>query len=144
MAHMYFNMLTTLEVLLLLIVPITAQAHSGRTDANGGHMNRKTDQYHCHSAYCSAQSAPSIYISDIQSSLSVRYNRKDWPHWIDEDNDGQNTRAEVLIESSQVPVKFKRNRGCSVSHGLWTDPYTGMTSTQESDLDIDHIVPLVP
>jgi len=141
-------MLTTLNALLLLIVTVTAQAHSGRTDANGGHMNRKTGQYHCHSAYCSVPSSPSapsvppIYISDIQSTPSARYNRKDWPHWIDEDNDCQNTRAEVLIESSQVPVKFKRNRGCSVSHGLWVEPYTGMTFTQASDLDIDHVVPL--
>jgi hypothetical protein len=135
-------MLITLKALLLLIVPITAQAHSGRTDANGGHMNRKTGQYHCHSAYCSVPSATPSYTSKIQSAPSTRYNRKDWSHWVDEDNDCQNTRAEMLIESSQVPVKFKRNRGCSVSHGLWVGPYTGMTFTQASDLDIDHVVPL--
>jgi hypothetical protein len=135
-------MLITLKALLLLIVPITAQAHSGRTDANGGHMNRKTGLYHCHKSYCSAPSATPSYTANIQSTPSTRYNRKDWPHWIDEDNDCQNTRAEILIESSQVPVKFKRNRGCSVSHGLWVGPYTGMTFTQASDLDIDHIVPL--
>jgi len=105
-------------------------------------MNRKTGQYHCHSAYCSAPSATPSYTANIQSVPSTRYNRKDWPHWIDEDNDCQNTRAEILIESSQVPVKFKRNRGCTVSHGLWIGPYTGMTFTQASDLDIDHVVPL--
>ncbi len=48
----------------------------------------------------------------------------------------------MLIKSSQVPAKFKRNRGCNVSHGVWVDPYTGITFTQASDLDIDHIVPL--
>ena len=135
-------MLTALKVLLLLIVPIITQAHSGRTDANGGHMNRKTGQYHCHKSYCSAPLVTPSYTLNNQSTPSARYNRKDWPHWIDEDYDCQNTRAEVLIESSQVPVKFKRNRGCSVSHGLWVGPYTGMTFTQASDLDIDHIVPL--
>ena len=133
--HMYL----VLQALLLLIVTVTAQAHSGRTDANGGHMNRKTGHYHCHKSYCSESSAST---SNIQSTPSGRYSRKDWPHWIDEDNDCQNTRAEILIKSSQVPVKFKRNRGCNVSHGRWVDPYTGMTFTKASDLDIDHIVPL--
>jgi len=35
---------TTFKFLLLLIGSSTDQAHSGRTDSNGGHMNRKTGQ----------------------------------------------------------------------------------------------------
>ena len=70
------------------------------------------------------------------------YDRSDWPHWIDEDGDCQNARAEALIQASKVPVKFKRNKGCVVSHGQWFDPYSGQTFTQASKLDIDHIVPL--
>ncbi len=87
-------------------------------------MNRNTGQYHCHKSYFSAPSTPPIYTPNTQSTPSARYNRKNWPHWIDEDYNCQNTRAEILIESSQVPVKFKRNRGGSVSHGLWVGPYT--------------------
>jgi hypothetical protein len=37
--------------LIILIVSINfsyAFAHSGRTDKNGGHYNRKTGQYHTH------------------------------------------------------------------------------------------------
>lgn len=70
------------------------------------------------------------------------YDRDAWPHWIDEDKDCQNTRHELLISSSQVPVKFKRAKGCSVVSGKWYDPYSGKTFTDARDLDIDHIVAL--
>ena len=35
-------------IFILLIFPISIFAHSGRTDANGCHTNRKTGDYHCH------------------------------------------------------------------------------------------------
>lgn len=70
------------------------------------------------------------------------YNRKDWPHWIDADGDCQNTRQEMLIASSQAPVKFKDVRHCTVISGEWFGVYTGKTFTRSSDVDIDHIVPL--
>jgi hypothetical protein len=70
------------------------------------------------------------------------YNRKDWPHWIDADGDCQNTRQEMLIASSRVPVKFKNARHCTVVSGEWFGVYTGKTFTKASDVDIDHIVPL--
>lgn len=70
------------------------------------------------------------------------YNRKDWPHWIDADGDCQNTRQEMLIASSRVPVKFKGTRHCTVVSGEWFGVYTGKTFTKASDVDVDHIVPL--
>lgn len=70
------------------------------------------------------------------------YNRKDWPHWIDADGDCQNTRQEMLIATSRVPVKFKDARHCTVVSGEWFGVYTGKTFTKASDVDIDHIVPL--
>jgi len=39
---------TIFILFLLLIFPISVFAHSGRTDANGCHTNRKTGDYHCH------------------------------------------------------------------------------------------------
>ncbi|WP_090570418.1 HNH endonuclease family protein [Nitrosomonas sp. Nm33] len=70
------------------------------------------------------------------------YNRKDWPHWIDTDGDCQNTRQELLIASSTIPVKFKDSRHCTVISGKWFGVYTGKIFTKASDVDIDHIVPL--
>ncbi|PAJ72019.1 hypothetical protein CJF42_23495 [Pseudoalteromonas sp. NBT06-2] len=72
----------------------------------------------------------------------LKYNRKDWPHWIDEDNDCQNTRSEILQRDSLSPVRFKRSKGCNVTWGKWLDPYTNQTFTKASDIDIDHVVPL--
>jgi len=36
-------------ILLIMFVPAVCLSHSGRTDANGGHYNRKTGVYHFHS-----------------------------------------------------------------------------------------------
>lgn len=70
------------------------------------------------------------------------YSRDQYKHWIDEDGDCQNTRAEVLIRDSLGPVTFRDNGNCTVESGTWVDPYTGKLFTKASDLDIDHVVPL--
>ena len=70
------------------------------------------------------------------------YDRADWPHWIDDDSDCQNTRHEMLISASSIPVEFKTDRGCQVAVGEWYDPYSGDTFTDSTTLDLDHIVPL--
>lgn len=80
--------------------------------------------------------------NDTNSSPSPKYSRKFYRHWIDADHDCQNTRAEVLISSSLVPVKFKAGRECLVVSGKWQDPYSGKFFTRAKSLDIDHIVPL--
>lgn len=70
------------------------------------------------------------------------YNRSDWKHWEDFDGDCQNTRQELLIVSSIVPVTFTNDRGCTVATGIWLGPYTGKVFLKSSDVDIDHIIPL--
>ena len=69
----------------------------------------------------------------------TRYNRDDWGDWADEDNDGLNTRHEVLARESSVKPVISNNR---VISGKWYDKFTGKYFTNAKDLDIDHLVPL--
>lgn len=69
------------------------------------------------------------------------YKRSYFKHWIDQDHDGKNTRAEVLIAESLVSVHFT-STGKTVSTGKWLSLYDGETWTRASDVDVDHVVAL--
>jgi hypothetical protein len=132
-------------ILIMGLLSFDSLAHSGRTDSSGGHnCSAKSvskglcSGYHNHNS----GNVPKTITPKYKKSYSTKYNRKDWPHWIDYDNDCQNARAEILIRDSIAPVKFKRNKGCNVTWGKWLDPYTLQTFTKASDIDIDHIIPL--
>ena len=75
-------------------------------------------------------------------NTTVTYDRSDWQHWIDADGDCQDTRAEVLIRDSSEPVTFTSSSNCTVETGKWLDPWTTLTFSAASDVDIDHTVPL--
>jgi len=72
------------------------------------------------------------------------YDRGLYKHWIDADGDHEDTRQEVLIEESQVPVTMQEtSKGKrKVVDGLWVGPYTGRVTTNPRKLQIDHMVPL--
>jgi Protein of unknown function (DUF1524) len=84
---------------------------------------------------------PILTIAAVPANLPT-YNRDDWHAWIDADNDCQDTRAEVLIEESLIPVLFRDTKHCIVDSGRWLDPYTAQVILIAGDLDIDHLVPL--
>lgn len=71
-----------------------------------------------------------------------KYDRSTWQLWIDEDGDCQDTRQEVLILESRVPVAFAGKTTCRVASGEWFDEYSGATFRNPGDIDIDHLVPL--
>ncbi|MCA9710450.1 MAG: HNH endonuclease [Myxococcales bacterium] len=70
------------------------------------------------------------------------YEREAWPHWSDADGDCQDTRQEVLIAESEIPVQFRTSKHCRVKSGRWRCPYTGKVFTDPAKLDVDHLVPL--
>ncbi len=61
--------------------------------------------------------------------------------WQDVDHDCQDTRAEVLIAASAVPITMKPGT-CTVAWGQWTDPWSAQVTTDGRALDVDHDVPL--
>ena len=68
------------------------------------------------------------------------YDRELFDHWVDLDGNGCDTRREVLIQESLTPVTV--GPGCSLSGGQWQSDFDGATTTNPSDFDIDHLVPL--
>lgn len=73
----------------------------------------------------------------IGDEQKVKYERSSWKHWTGSPCD---TREVILFQQgsnvSQDPTS------CKAVSGNWTDPYSGNTFTNASDLDIDHVIPL--
>ena len=136
---------------LILAVPVFG--HGGGLDKLGCHRDRKADNYHCHrgqlkgQAFANKTDAQAVIAGRSASSSTalattgVPYDRSLYGGWIDADGDCQDTRQEVLIQESQVPVVLDAD-GCKVGSGQWYDPLTGKTFTNPRRLDIDHFVPL--
>jgi endonuclease G len=66
-----------LFLLLLFIIQPTAHPHSGRTDAQGGHTNKKTGEYHFHNR---PQSKSTSKSSHAQAEPEPQENH--WKHFI--------------------------------------------------------------
>jgi hypothetical protein len=76
----------------------------------------------------------------VAAEVRTGYDRDLFPHWIDADGDGCNTRYEVLIaEATTAPTV---GSGCSLSGGRWYSYYDNASWTAPADLDIDHMVAL--
>lgn len=84
---------------------------------------------------------------DVLSTINVAremptgYDRELFGGWIDADGDGCNTREEVLIAESVGAAQIDPY-GCAVVAGEWFSAYDGVTWTDPSDVDIDHVVAL--
>jgi hypothetical protein len=75
------------------------------------------------------------------------YARNEWKHWIDENGNCRDARAEALIRDAIGPVEFRDERECAVAGGVWVDPFSGDTmrapaNLRIQDIHIDHMVPL--
>ena len=133
--------------LVLILVPMLAFGHSGGQDKNGGHFDRHSETYHCHSKACKAQHKQSKTAQKEATAegrqFSLVYNRADWNHWSDLDSDCQDSRIETLVSHSLIPVLFQGGDQCKkVISGKWYGAYTGRFFTEAEKLDIDHRIAL--
>lgn len=92
----------------------------------------------------SAEAAGSVRlhqaIRDLPVAAETRagYDRTKFRHWTDANGDCQDTRSEVLRQETAGRI----TGSCTVVTGQWKSIYDGLTWTQASDVDIDHLVPL--
>jgi hypothetical protein len=77
---------------------------------------------------------------EIKPEVTSGYDRGLFEHWTDADGDSCNAREEVLIIESLEPVTL--GAGCKVLTGSWFSVYDGVSITESSKLDIDHMIPL--
>jgi Protein of unknown function (DUF1524) len=82
------------------------------------------------------QELDSLAVATPQSMAG--YSRDRFKTWT-EQPDGCNTRQEVLKRDGK---DVRTTKTCRITGGAWTSPYDGLTFTEESRLDIDHVVPL--
>ena len=75
----------------------------------------------------------------VEAEHAGGYKRNLFANWYDADRDGCDTRQEVLIAESIIPAKIGAK--CKVT-GQWFSIYDGVTTTNSSSFDIDHMVPL--
>ncbi|MFD6073268.1 HNH endonuclease family protein [Amycolatopsis lurida] len=66
------------------------------------------------------------------------YRRADWPHW--ETVFGACDAREHTLKTQGAAVTT--GPGCKVTGGRWVSPYDGITVTDATTLDVDHMVPL--
>lgn len=77
----------------------------------------------------------------IQSESRAGYERELFmDNWSDFDNDGCDTRREVLIVESLIPVSLEVS--CKIIVGQWYSAYDGVRTQDASVFDVDHFVPL--
>lgn len=69
------------------------------------------------------------------------YDRGLFDLWVDDDGDSCDTREEVLIAESRSQAQVDPY-GCKVVAGDWFSAYDGLTFSDPSELDIDHMVAL--
>lgn len=74
---------------------------------------------------------------DVRRETRSGYDRDLFEHWVDANDDCQDTRDEVLDAESLVDVS-----GCDIRTGEWRSVYDGEVVRDSSELDVDHMVPL--
>lgn len=139
------NLFRLLLCTSLLSFSSSVFSHAGKVDINGGHYYGQS--YHCHLSGCVMPDTFTRYgIDSLLTDHRERekfFNEVDWDYEQDFDNDCQSTRQEMLVLTSRSEVRYTNPRNCVVRIGEWLDEYTGKTFNVATQLDLDHVVPLM-
>ena len=122
-----------------------ANGHPGNLDDNGGHYQGPS--YHCHLTPCEMpdtleRMGRDSFFTDHRDREKF-FNIDDWDYEQDFDGDCQSTRQEMLVLTSRIPVSYTNPRNCTVRTGEWLDEYTGKMFTVATQMDLDHVIPLI-
>ncbi len=71
------------SILIVLLIPLDTFAHSGGTDAEGCHKNRKTGEYHCHNKKVKSQQDKNPTPSSHEKISNPQKNKR-IHQWVDE------------------------------------------------------------
>lgn len=82
-----------------------------------------------------------LYLREVETA-DLEFHRAQWGEWTDDDGNCRDTRADVLIAESEIPVTFADDAQCVVAGGRWLDPFTGDVVTDAADMVVEPIVPL--
>jgi Protein of unknown function (DUF1524) len=133
-------------VLMGIAIPVSSThgGHGGPVTAHGAAAPATTTSTTVPPTTATTGTAPSAESELSRLGIAAEgprtgYGRSLFPQWIDADHDGCDTRHEVLIAESAVPAHV--GAGCAVT-GQWYSAYDGVTTTDASTFDIDHVVPL--
>jgi hypothetical protein len=77
---------------------------------------------------------------DVAAEERTGYERALFPHWLDADGDGCDTRREVLFAEAVDPPSI--GPGCELTGGRWVSLYDGEETTDPSTFQVDHVVAL--
>jgi hypothetical protein len=117
--------LLTISVVLAL-APVTITPAAGAAPSGGAESARE-----------SLRLRAAVRALPVAAENSTGYDRDLFRLWVDADSDCQDTREEVLVAESRVPIS-----ACTITTGEWFSWYDHETWTASSDVDIDHLVAL--
>lgn len=98
MKHIYNSVKIIFIVLFACCITVTTYAHSGRTDANGGHYNHSTGEYHYHHGHPAHQHINGECPYDFDDRASHKTNSETTTKSSDENNTGtDNSWMQILF-----------------------------------------------
>lgn len=96
----------TLLISALLILCVTVSAHSGKTDANGGHYDRSTGEYHYHHGYPAHQHTDGVcpydFVDQTDTGTSVNRTEKSDSHVPAQDKSRKTEQKETPLLLSAI------------------------------------------